>query len=78
MFRHRKGTRAEDPAEARFDSMMELIKDLPKADFNRMVKAMELGWKSYETVRNVKTDEERDNEVTDNADKELEKMEYME
>lgn len=51
----------EDPVEIRFDAMMELIKDLPKADYNRLKKAMDLGWQSYQTVRNVKTDDEKEN-----------------
>lgn len=50
----------EDPTEARFDAMMELVKDLPRADYNRLKKAMDLGWQSYQTVRNVRTDDEKE------------------
>lgn len=50
----------KDPVEQRFDAMMELIKDLPRADYNRLKKAMDLGWQSYQTVRNVKTDDEKE------------------
>ena len=50
----------EDPVEMRFDAMMVLIKDLPKADYNRLKKAMDLGWQSYQTVRNVKTEDEKE------------------
>ena len=49
-----------DPIEQRFSSMMELIKDLSKADYNRLKKAMDYGWQSYQTVRNVKTDDEKE------------------
>lgn len=63
----------EDPVEIRFDAMMELIKDLPKADYNRLKKAMDLGWQSYQTVRNVKTDDEKEfNDITE-AEKALQK-----
>ena len=63
----------EDPAELRFDAMMELIKDLPKADYNRLKKAMDLGWQSYQTVRNVKTDDEKENSEILEAEKILSK-----
>lgn len=60
-----------DPAEQRFDAMMELIKDLPKADYNRLKDAMDLGWNAYQKVRNVKTADEKDNEEIMNAEKQL-------
>ena len=50
----------EDPVEARFDAMMELIKDLPKADYNRLKDAMDLGYAAYQKVRNVKTADEKE------------------
>ena len=61
----------EDPAEARFDAMMELIKDLPKADYNRLKKAMDLGWQSYQTVRNVRTDDEKEVSDIDGIERKL-------
>lgn len=63
----------EDPAEMRFDAMMVLIKDLPKADYNRLKKAMDLGWQSYQTVRNVKTEDEKENGDIIEAEKVLSK-----
>lgn len=50
----------EDPVEQRFDAMMELIKDLPKADYNRLKGAMDLGYSAYQKVRNVKTADEKE------------------
>lgn len=49
-----------DPIEQRFGSMIELVKDLSKADYNRLKKAMDLGWQSYQIVRNVKTEDEKE------------------
>lgn len=63
----------EDPVEMRFDAMMVLIKDLPKADYNRLKKAMDLGWQSYQTVRNVKTEDEKENGDIIEAEKVLSK-----
>ena len=67
----KKQHKFEDPSEQRFDSMMELIKDLPKADYNRLKKAMDLGWQSYQTVRNVKTDDEKETEEISEVEKVL-------
>lgn len=49
-----------DPVEQRFGSMIELVKELSKADYNRLKKAMDLGWQSYQIVRNVKTEDEKE------------------
>lgn len=51
---------ATDPAEERFDKMMELIKDLPRADYNRLKSAMDLGYDAYQKVRNVRTVDEKE------------------
>ena len=49
-----------DPVEQRFDSMMELIKDLPRTDYNRLKDAMDLGYSAYQKVKNVKTLDEKE------------------
>lgn len=64
-----------DPSEARFDAMMDLVKDLSRADYNRLKKAMDLGWQSYQTVRNVKTEDEKEYGDIDEAERKLEKEE---
>ena len=71
-FRLRKKAQREDPIELKFNAMMELIKNLSKADYNRLKKAMDLGWQSYQTVRNVKTDDEKEVEDIEKAEKLLE------
>ena len=72
LFKSHKKRQYEDPIESRFNAMMELIKDLSKADYNRLKKAMDLGWQSYQTVRNVKTDDEKEVEDIEKAEKLLE------
>ncbi len=69
-FLKRKKVVYEDPIEIRFDAMMSLIKDLPKQDYTRLKEAMDLGYDSYQKVRNVKTDEEKaiDKALKENAD----------
>lgn len=69
----RKKEQLQEPVEMRFDAMMELIKDLPRADYNRLKKAMDLGWQSYQTVRNVMTDDEKESAEIDEAERQLAK-----
>ena len=69
LFRRKRNYIIEDPSEQRFDAMMELIKDLPKSDYNRLKDAMDLGWNAYQKVRNVKTADEKENEDILSAEK---------
>jgi nucleoid DNA-binding protein len=66
MFKKKK---TEDMVEQRFDAMMELIKDLHRAEFNRLKGAMDLGYSAYQKVRNVKTADEKEVEDILNAEK---------
>lgn len=75
MIFRRKRHALVDPSEARFDAMMDLVKDLSRADYNRLKKAMDLGWQSYQTVRNVKTEDEKEYGDIDEAERKLEKEE---
>ena len=58
----------DEPVEQRFDAMMNLIKDLPRADYNRFKDAMDLAYNAYQKVRNVQTIDEK--EVADVSDAE--------
>lgn len=69
----KKSKKYVDPVEQKLVSMMSLIKDLSRADYNRMKKAMDLGWQSYQTIRDVKTDDEKENADIDEAERILEK-----
>lgn len=73
MIFRRKKAKYVDAVEQKFGSMMALIKDLSRADYNRMKKAMDLGWQSYQTIRDVKTDDEKENADIDEAERILEK-----
>lgn len=61
----------ESVAEQRFDDMMKLIKDLPRADYTRLKDAMDLGYNAYQKVKNVKTEEEKELEDIDDIEKSL-------
>lgn len=71
MFRIRKEVPTEiepiDPVESTFDTMMELIKNLSRSEYNRLKKAMDLGHEAYQKVRSIKADGD-DEVVINNAE----------
>jgi chromatin remodeling complex protein RSC6 len=62
-----------DPTEEKFDSMMSLIKDLSRGDYNRLKDAMDMGYNAYQKVRNVKTADEKESGDIDEIASKLEK-----
>lgn len=62
-----------DPTEERFDEMMNLVKHLSRADYNRLREAMDLGYNAYQKVKNVKTAEEKELAEIDESDRSLER-----
>ena len=40
-----------------FDSMMDLVKDLSRKDYNRLKDAMDLGYNAYQKVKNIDSDD---------------------
>lgn len=71
IFKKRKKMVLESVAEQRFDAMMDLIKDLSRPDYNRLLAAMDLGYNAYQKVKNVKTEEEKELEDIDEIEKSL-------
>lgn len=69
MFKKRKKQRLESVAEQRFDDMMDLIKDLPKRDYEKLKEAMDLGYSAYQKVKNVKSEDEKEFEDINQIDK---------
>lgn len=71
IFKRKRKQVLESVAEQRFDNMMELIKDLPRADYTRLKDAMDLGYNAYQKVKNVKTVDEKELEDIDEIEKTL-------
>lgn len=68
----RKNKIAEDRVEARFQTIVELVKDLDKKEFNRLKKGMDLAWQSYQEVRQAKTSVEKELEDIEGVERVLE------
>lgn len=75
IFKRKKNIeKANDPTEERFDEMMNLVKHLSRADYNRLREAMDLGYNAYQKVKNVKTAEEKELAGIDESDRSLERV----
>ena len=73
IFKRRKPV-LESVVDQRFDDMMVMIKDLPRADYNRLKKAMDLGYEARQTLKNVKTEEEKELEDIDEIEKSMKEV----
>lgn len=60
-FSHKK-KRETDRVEARFQTVVSLVKDLDNKEFNRLKEGMELCWKGYQKVGQAKTAIEKEME----------------
>ena len=72
LFKRRK-TVLESVAEQRFDTIIDLVKDLPRADFNRLIDGIKLSYEGYQKVKSAKTIDEKEMEDIDEIDKALTK-----
>ena len=59
-------------SEAKLSTIIELIKDLPRADYNRLREGMELIYNGYQKIKNAKTNDEKEVGDIDNMETLLE------
>ena len=57
IFRSKKNI--NDRVEGRFQTAVNLIKDLDKQEFKRLIKGMDLAWQAYDAMKKVQTIEEK-------------------
>lgn len=69
MFKKARRTEYTDRVEERFQTIVALIRDLDKKEFKRMQEGMSLAWEAYNKVRQAKTNEEREVEDIEQAEK---------
>lgn len=66
-----------DKVEQRFQQAVELVKDLDKREFNRLIDGIELAWQSYNKIRQVQTVDEKEMADIAEVEKELEYKEML-
>ena len=59
-------------SEAKLNTIIDLIKDLPRPDYNRLREGMELIYNGYQKIKNAKTNDEKELGEIDTMEKLLE------
>lgn len=70
-FSHKK-KQSIDRVEAKFQAVVDLIRDLDRKEFNRLKEGMELVWQGYNKVGQAKTTIEKEMEDIEGPEKILE------
>jgi|GEM_PF-2321462 len=60
--------RRTDKVEARFQTALNLIKDLDKPEFKRFMAGLDLAWQGYDKIRQVQTRDEKENKDIDSVE----------
>lgn len=68
-------TQTISASEAKLNTIIELVKDLPRADYNRVREGMELIYNGYQKIKNAKTSDEKELGNIDTMESVLEVME---
>ena len=59
-------------SEAKLNTIIDLIKDLPRPDYNRLREGMELIYNGYQKIKNARTNDEKEFDEIDSMEKILE------
>lgn len=69
-----KRNKEDTKLEISFKTILPLIENLNKRDYERLKEAMDLGWQAVQKLRNVKTIEEHEFEDIDKVERKLDKI----
>ena len=69
-----KRNKKDTKLEISFKTILPLIENLNKRDYERLKDAMDLGWQAVQKLRNVKTIEEHEFEDIDKVEKKLDRI----
>lgn len=73
----RKNKTSETPKDrvaVRFQTIIDLIRDLDKKEFNRLKEGLDLAWQAYQKVSQSQTAAEKELDVMDGIEKSLEEL----
>lgn len=59
-------------SETKLNTIIDLIKDLPRSDYNRLKDGMDLIYNGYQKIRNARTLDEKELDEITNIEKSLE------
>ena len=68
----KKHTKTLTSSETKLNTIIDLIKDLPRSDYNRLKDGMDLIYNGYQKIRNARTLDEKELDEITNIEKSLE------
>ena len=69
----KKNNQEVDKVEARFQTVVDLVRDLDEEEINRLIKGVKLCWQGYREVEQARPAEEKENDEIEDAERILEK-----
>lgn len=69
---HRRARHSKSRVEEKFQTIVDLIKDLDKKEFNRLKEGIDLAWQAYNKVSQAKTATEKELEDIEGTERILE------
>lgn len=71
---NRENKQSKNVCEDKLSSIINLVKDLSRADFNRLHEGMELIYNGYQKIKNTKTNNEKELDDIDSIEKTIEEI----
>lgn len=65
----KRKVKVQDKVENRFQTIVELIKDLDKKEFNKLQEGISLAWEAYNKVRQARTTIDKEIDDIETAEK---------
>ena len=64
-------------SESKLNTIIELVKDLPKADYNKLKDGMDLIYNGYQKIRSARTTDEKEMDELNNIEINLEEVKWI-
>ena len=68
----KKKNKSITSSESKLNTIIELVKDLPKADYNKLKDGMDLIYNGYQKIRSARTTDEKEMDELNNIEINLE------
>ena len=70
----KKKNKSITSSESKLNTIIELVKDLPKADYNKLKDGMDLIYNGYQKIRSARTTDEKEMDELNNIEINLEEV----
>ena len=72
----KKKNKSITSSESKLNTIIELVKDLPKADYNKLKDGMDLIYNGYQKIRSARTTDEKEMDELNNIEINLEEVKW--